>query len=69
MFFAQTSLGAHTVHGLTLYQGKPLPPVPLKPPNCLANLLCWFAYASVFTGELVSPYLHYCIIFSIHILK
>ena len=40
-------LFAHTVHGLTLCLGTLLPPAPLKPPNCLANLLSSFTYAWV----------------------
>ena len=68
MFFVQNSLGAHTVHGLTLCLGKPLPPIPLKPPNCLANLLR-LSLLGIFTGEPVSPYFHYCITFLIPILK
>ena len=29
----QTSLGTHTVHGLTLYLGTPMPPAPSKLPT------------------------------------
>ena len=81
MFFAQTSLGARTVHGLILCLGKLLPSAPPPPPippyfqisklfDELASLSRpRFGLLGIFTDELVSPYFHDYITFFIHILK
>ena len=74
MFFAQTRLGARTVHGLTLYLGTPLPSAP---PLQITKLFDEraslsrprFGLVGIFTDELVSPYFHDYITFFIHILK
>ena len=75
MFFAQTRLGARTVHGLTLCLGTPLPSAP--PPLQISKLFderaslsrSRFGLVGIFTDELVSPYFHDYITFFIHILK